>query len=117
MTNELDQTIKDEYKRLFESLIEVELYFSYTDIKKRPTNEKVEYLLNLIVDIASKNFSVKKSTAKRKGNFDKWLSFWKNWQAELTMFEIKSIIDNIELRKSYEDYLPKTKWNDKSVKS
>jgi len=117
MIQELDKNIKDEYRMLFESLSEVELYFSYTDIKKRPSNEKVEYLVELIIDIAKNKFGVKKDTKIRKGNFDKWVNFWKNWQAQLTLFEIKNIIDQIELHKSYDEYLPNTKWNDKPMKN
>ena len=56
------------------------------------------------------------STDEKVGNFMKWLTFWKKWQSELTLVEIKNIIDQIELFRPYDEYLPKTKWNQRVKK-
>jgi hypothetical protein len=100
---------------MLDTLSEVELFFVFQEIRKRMIYEKLEgndLIVEHIIKL-TKKFGVKMQTSKRKGTFVKWLTFWKNWQSEMTIGDLREMIDKITFSQSYQEYLPKTKWNEK----
>lgn len=105
--------LEQEYISVLEHLSEVELYFSYVEVESREKNEKSEMLSNIIRKIVSKKFKVTLGTEKRKGNFDKWLNFWRNWQGNLTVLNLRFLMDALQHNMNYDKILPTKKWNEK----
>ena len=123
MENELEKDVNDvlsdEVKDTLSNLSEVELFFMYQEIEKQLESEhtlKIEMMMEFVVE-QSKKFGVKRTSDKNPNSFNKWVKFWRDWQSKLTLFELQDILESIQLSGSYDEHLPKTKWNKNDKKS
>ena len=102
-----------EEKIVLDNLSEVELFFIVQEIFSLPTiedNPKLVFAYDYIMTLLPK-YNVSDTKTYDSPKFYRWIKFWREWQGNLSIRQLKDIIDNIEMRKPYDQYLPKRKWN------
>jgi hypothetical protein len=94
---------------------EVEIYFLLeTAIKKQsenPDDAKNKEIVGILRTHLSK-YGVVTSEGEFSGDFNRWMFFWKSWKADLTIEELKNLIDKLKYGMDYQSYLPNKKWNE-----
>ena len=112
---ELDDKTKNEIKDSFKDLSEVEIFFVYQEIDKylkSGSTPKLEFMLECVLE-ETVRFGVRRVIDKHPDSFKKWVKFWRKWQSELTIIDMKDMVDNISFNLKYDQYLPTTKWKKK----
>ena len=94
---------------------EVEIYFLLETALKRQSENPDDAKNGEIVDVLKLHLSkygVGANKEEFNGDFNRWLFFWKSWKAELTLEELKRLIDKLKYGMDYQSYLPNKRWNE-----
>lgn len=79
------------------------------DIKN--TREIQEYVVSKLPKFGVDPLSI---NDRENGSYWKWFNFWHTWHKEtLTNKEWRLVSEKLQNDQSIDEYLPKTKWNDK----